>query len=134
MKLSIVSPLLPVSSFYIYSARITRPIFEFSFHKNYTQADLCLSNVDLYSFNFIHMTIKWFLYYFHTNFILFYANCFIQALRRRHHTVGSNQSNAIEEAKKINQMNRDKRHQTIDNSQSVSNTLLQVWSTAIQSV
>ena len=80
------------------------------------------------------MTKKWFLYYFPTNFILFYANCFIQALRRRHHTVGSNQSNAIEEAKKINQMNRDKRHQTIDNSQSVSNTLLQVWSTAIQSV
>ena len=50
-----------------------------------------------------------------------------QALRRRHHTVSSTtgQNTAIEEAKKIN-MSRDKRHQTIDNSQSVSTSLFQV--------
>jgi hypothetical protein len=49
-----------------------------------------------------------------------------QALRRRHHTVSSTtgQNTAIEEAKKIN-MSRDKRHQTIDNSQSVSTSLFQ---------
>jgi hypothetical protein len=43
------------------------------------------------------------------------------ALRRRHHTVSSTtgQNTAIEEAKKIN-MSRDKRHQTIDNSQSAT--------------
>ena len=56
-----------------------------------------------------------------------------QALRRRHHTVSSTtgQNTAIEEAKKIN-MSRDKRHQTIDNSQSVSTSLFQVSQTVLR--
>ena len=58
---------------------------------------------------------------------IFVSKMKFQALRRRHHTVSSTtgQNTAIEEAKKIN-MSRDKRHQTIDNSQSVSTSLFQV--------
>merc|ERR1711935_1063279 len=52
------------------------------------------------------------------------------ALRRRHHTVSStqSQSNAIEEAKKMNSARDKQRCQTIDNSASVSSSIFQATS------
>ena len=53
---------------------------------------------------------------------------YLKALRRRHHTVSStqSQSNAIEEAKKMNSVRDKQRCQTIDNSASVSSSIFQV--------